>query len=312
MKNKLKRKSAQAYWVFQEDMKKFHIGAYASSAAFFTFLSLIPMLLLLFSIMPYTPVTKDMLIHFIDILIPDTVSVFAVDIVNEMYHKSGAYLSLTILFTLWSAGKGTLALIQALNTLHEVEDQRNYVILRLKACFYTLIMLLSVVGSLITVMFGNRIKLWITKPFPNLIYFFETILHIRILIILVFLTFFIGMVYTWLPENRFKTEEVKKNGKPVFKRKRRSFRHEFPGAFTAALVWYFSSWFFSKYINRFFGFSTYGSLTTVIVIMFWLYLCFYVILLGAYMNLKTEQVNELLKRVLQKRKTIKANDTWMK
>lgn len=47
-------------------MNEHHISAYASSAAFFTFLSLIPMLLLLISAIPYTPITKATLMMICD------------------------------------------------------------------------------------------------------------------------------------------------------------------------------------------------------------------------------------------------------
>ena len=50
-------------------MNEHHISAYASSAAFFTFLSLIPMLLLLISAIPYTPITKAFTVYSGDDLV---------------------------------------------------------------------------------------------------------------------------------------------------------------------------------------------------------------------------------------------------
>ena len=49
--------------------------------------------------------------------------------------------------------------------------------------------------------------------------------------------------------------------------------------------WFALSYFFSIYIDIFTNFSIiYGSLTTVILIMMWLYAIIYVILLGAEIN----------------------------
>ena len=42
---------------FSSQMKKQNISAYASSTAFFLFLSVIPMLMVVCAVIPYTPVT---------------------------------------------------------------------------------------------------------------------------------------------------------------------------------------------------------------------------------------------------------------
>ena len=45
------------------------------------------------------------------------------------------------------------------------------------------------------------------------------------------------------------------------------------------------SWVFSVYVDVFEGFSTmYGSLTTIVLIMLWLYFCMYSILIGGEIN----------------------------
>ena len=59
---------------------------------------------------------------------------------------------------------------------------------------------------------------------------------------------------------------------------------ELPGAVFTAFAWYLASWLFAEYVNRFSGFSTYGSMATVVIIMFWLYMCFYIVFMGAIIN----------------------------
>ena len=57
------------------------------------------------------------------------------------------------------------------------------------------------------------------------------------------------------------------------------------GAAFSAVGWMIVSWIFSVYLNIFKGFSSmYGSLTTIVLIMLWLYFCMYIILLGAEIN----------------------------
>ncbi|MBS1430349.1 MAG: YihY/virulence factor BrkB family protein, partial [Ruminococcus sp.] len=62
-------------------------------------------------------------------------------------------------------------------------------------------------------------------------------------------------------------------------------RKQLPGAFFTASGWLLLSFFFSVYLDIFTGFtSMYGSFTTIILIMLWLYGCMYIILLGGEIN----------------------------
>ena len=56
---------------FSRRMGKKNISAFAASTTFFLFLSLIPMLILLCSIIPYTSLTEANLMMFITDLTPD-------------------------------------------------------------------------------------------------------------------------------------------------------------------------------------------------------------------------------------------------
>lgn len=251
---------------FTGQMNKNHISAYASSAAFFTFLSLIPMLMLLFALLPYTPLTEATLMKLLTEYLPENMGPLAVSVVTEMYDKSGTFLSLTILATVWSSAKGTLALIRGLNVINNVEERRNYIFLRLRACIYTVILLLMILVLLLIVVFGERIVLLLTGVVPEIRYLFHLLMNMRWIFVIVIMTLLFAAVYTWLPN------------------KKNQFRKELPGALMVSSVWYIASWAFSIYVNNFSGFSTYGSLTTVIVIMIWLYMCFYIMLIGALLN----------------------------
>ncbi len=70
----------------------------------------------------------------------------------------------------------------------------------------------------------------------------------------------------------------------AFPHKRLSFIAQLPGAFFCAVSLYVFSNIITIYLNSFNGFSMYGSLTTLILVMFWLYFCNYFIMLGAEIN----------------------------
>jgi membrane protein len=57
----------------------------------------------------------------------------------------------------------------------------------------------------------------------------------------------------------------------------------------AALVWLLASLGFSYYVSTFANYDKmYGSLGAVIVLLFWLYISFYIVLLGAEINAQVE------------------------
>ena len=63
------------------------------------------------------------------------------------------------------------------------------------------------------------------------------------------------------------------------------FKKQIPGALFGAVACNIVSIFYSLYIELFTGFSLmYGSLTTVVLAMLWIYACMYSILLGAAIN----------------------------
>ena len=63
---------------FLAEINENHISAYASSCAFFIFLSLIPILLLVCAILPYTNLTADNLVFYMEELLPTAFAPLAI------------------------------------------------------------------------------------------------------------------------------------------------------------------------------------------------------------------------------------------
>ncbi len=271
-------------------MRKYHISAYASSVAFFTYLSLIPMMLVFFSVLPYTPLTEAKLMEIMTNILPEYLVPVSVTVISNMYDSSVATLSITVLVLIWSAGKGMVAFLRGLNVINRSEEKKSYVLLRLKASVYTVLLLLMIILLLVLVVFGEWIAALLTGVVPQIQYIFDALITFRPLFVTILLTVFFGAAYTWLPNCN------------------KRFGYELPGALFASVVWYLSSWIFSIYINHFFSYNVYGSVATATIIMLWLYLCFYIMLAGALLNRFLHPVCELLHQMLQKKKREKEKD----
>ena len=128
---------------FGRQMSRANVNAYAASTAFFLFLSLIPMLMLICSILPYTPIKKSDIITAVTLL-PQTLSPLLTSLIQSIYDSTFGVMSIAAIVTVWSAGKGVLALMRGLNAMNGVVEDRNYVLQRIIASFYLIIFLITI------------------------------------------------------------------------------------------------------------------------------------------------------------------------
>lgn len=257
-------------------MKKQNISAYAASTAFFLFLSLVPMLIVICTVVPYTPLTEDNLVTAITDFTPDIVDPVVAELISEVYDKSAGILSIAVLATIWSAAKGVLALMRGLNAINGVEENRNYLLVRMVASFYTVVMLVVVILSLFIMVFGNQLVNLALHRIPQLEYVVSFVMHFRFLFVWAILTLLFSAMYAYVPNKKL------------------HLREQVPGATFSAVVWGFFSWGFSVYVGNSGSYSIYGSLSIIIIVMIWLYFCMYIIMIGAYLNRYFRPVNRVL------------------
>lgn len=256
---------------FSDKIAKDHVGAYAAQSAFFLVLSLIPIILLLLTLVQYTPVTKADVMTVAYEFFPTSIRIAIVSIINEVYNQSRSVIPLTALVALWSAGRGTLAITNGLNCIYGQSETRNYIFLRVRAAIYTFLLVIVIVLSLVLLGFGNTISLWVNQYVPVFQYVAEIIIEIRTITIICVLIVFSMLIYRFLPNNS------------------RKLKDQIPGAVFTSFGWTMASFVISVYMDVFKGFSNmYGSLTTIVLIMLWFYFCMYIMLIGGEINVWIE------------------------
>lgn len=249
------------------DIGNDHVGAYAAQTAYFLMLCFIPIILLLLTLVRYTPVTKADVMTAVIQVFPSSVDSMVTSIVNQVYNQSMGIIPVTVIIALWSAGKGVLAMSSGLNSVYKCSETRNYVFLRLRATLYTILFILVIIFLLLLSVFGNSLNYFVAEHIPLFRNLADWLIRARIFITPAVLMIFSLLIYKFLPN-----------------RKDRLIK-QLPGAVFAAIGWMVVSWIFSVYVDVFQGFSNmYGSLTTIVLIMLWMYFCMYSILLGAEVN----------------------------
>lgn len=262
------RKTINKIQEFTGQVSQKHVGAYAAQSAYFFVLSMIPIILLLLTIIQYTPVTKaDVMTAMVNVFPETNMQNFMVSIVNEVYNQSKTVIPVTAVVAMWSAGKGVLAVTTGLNCAYELRETRNYVFLRIRASIYTVMFIAVIVMALVLSVFGNNISIFVYHKFPFLAETTNLIMRLRTVISFVVMVGMSLLVYHFLPNRKI------------------PFRDLILGSIFTSMGWLVISFVFSMYLTIFKGFSgLYGSMTAIILVMLWLYFCMYVMLLGGLIN----------------------------
>lgn len=259
---------------FSSQMGTSNIGAHAASTAFFFFLSVVPMLAVISTVIPHTPLTEEDLVKAVTEITPDRADGLVVALVAEIYQKADGVMSLAVVAMVWSAGRGVLALTQGLNAIYSVKEERNYFVVRFVATLYTVVMLVVVILSLFLMVFGEQLVNFLLRSIPEARTVNSFLVNFRFILAWMVLTVLFGAVYAYVPN------------------KKQKFRDQITGAAFAAVIWSIFSWGFSLYVDGTSSYSMYGSLSLIVILMVWLYSCMYIMMIGAYLNLYFQPENQ--------------------
>nr|WP_295277020.1 YihY/virulence factor BrkB family protein [uncultured Blautia sp.] len=266
-KKKEKQSVFQLLLGFMDRAMGDHVGAYAAQAAYFLIMSFIPFILFLTTMIRYTPLTYNMVSETIRAFVPHNIQNFVLTIVSEVYGRSIAVVPITAIMALWSAGKAMQSLTNGLNTIYHVKETRNWLVTRLYAVVYTFMFGLAIIASLLMLVLGNQIQNVAGQYVPILGKVIGRITGARTALVFAGLFLVFLILYKMLPNRKA------------------TFKSQVPGAILIAAGWSLFSYFFSIYFDMFPGFSNmYGSLTALIMVMLWLYICMNLLLYGAEIN----------------------------
>ena len=159
-----------------------------------------------------------------------------------------------------------------------------FLLLRIQAFFIKEVFMIrfyssSIILSLVVLVFGNSIHQAAMVHMPFLAVITGMILRLKDVVSIAFLTLVFMLLYKFVPNRKAKLLS------------------QAPGAVFSSVCWYLFSIGFSLYVTYTPGLSNmYGSLTTIILAMLWLYFCMYIILLGAEINSYFEEQFRMVSR----------------
>ena len=256
------RGSMQSFFDIAVEAK---LGVYASSGAFYLFLSIFPTAALLCSLLPLLPFTQEALLDYLAAVLPDFMREFLGSIIDGMYSNNAAVFSISVLLLLWSAGKAFIGIMRGLNRIYSGED-RSMLKLRGLGSLYMLVFLAFMLVTLGLSLFQKTLLESLVQRWPQSAGTVEVLMKLRFLPGMLLLAVFFSLLYRFLPNARLR------------------YADQIPGALLAAALWMLLSWVFSLYLGRFGASSVYGSLATVAFALMWIYWCISLTLLGGCFN----------------------------
>lgn len=256
------------------------LTVYAAQVSFFIVISALPIIMLVIPLIQFLiPFSRETMTSTILAVLPNSSELqnLVLSLINDVYTNSaGTIVSISTVTVLWSASKAIYSLQQGLNNIAHIKETRNVVVQRLLSIVYTVGFVFVLIFAIGVLLFGNRLQLLLESWFPHLAQFSAVIIFFRAgFSVALFMLFFV-FIYTILPNTRL------------------SFWRQIPGAAFTTFGWMIFSYVYSLYIDHVANFSyIYGSLTALILLMLWLYICMNIVLLGAVLNkLLTDSADE--------------------
>lgn len=240
----------------------------SAQMAYYFLLSMFPLLIFLFTLLPYLPIPQEDLLGAIRGFAP----VEAMDLIEKnlkeiMNHRNGGLLSIGVLGTIWSASNGISAIVIALNKAYNIKESRSFLVSTVMAVVLTFAMIFVVIIAVILPVFGKELGLFFFSKLGFAKQFLTVWGGLRWLVSgLVLFLIFTGLY--WIA--------------PAVKLRCRSV---ISGAAFSTVGWIATSVGLSYYVDNFNNYSfTYGSIGAIIVLLIWLYITAFIIILGGEIN----------------------------
>jgi membrane protein len=240
----------------------------SAQMAYYFLLSMFPLLIFLFTLLPYLPIPHQDILGVVKGFAPvEVLDLIEKNLHDIMNHRHGGLLSIGIIGTIWSSSNGISAVVKAFNKAYNVKETRSFFVSSGMSVLLTLGMILVFVVVIVLPIFGKEIGVYIFSEMGFKVQFLEFWSALRWLISAVMLFLLFTGLYWIAPNTRLRC------------------RSAFAGAAFSTVGWIISSVALSFYVDNFSNFSiTYGSIGAIIVLMLWLYITAFIIVLGGEIN----------------------------
>lgn len=250
-------------------IKKPEMKILPGNIAFFLVLSIFPIITLCGFITQFFNISIDSVVSLMRDILPNEVNNILLPYITG--NGMDFHVGFSIMLGYFVASNGAHSIIVSCNTLYGLEHS-SYVVRRVKSLFITILLLFLFIFSLIVLAFGNNILRFILSfnifgSIGDRVYYIFLLLKWPIAVVVIFLM--IKLIFVFAPDSIIDSKIVNK------------------GAFFTSIAWLVSTFIYSFYVQHFSHYDIfYGSLSSIIVMMMWIYILSYSLVIGIAINVQ--------------------------
>ncbi len=273
-----------------EKILLYDIDQRATAVAYNFTLAVFPAILFLFTLIPYIPVPnmEVQIMSFMHDAMPEPLYEFAAATIYDIIsRKQSGILSFGFILALITATNGMGALMTAFNMADHTSENRGYFTTKGIATMLTLLLSFVLFLAVLVIIVGGFLVDWLHDTILLGDYFTIFLLDVlRYGVIFATFTLAVAIIYRFAPKM--------KHGWRFFNL----------GALVASFLIIVSTYGFSYYLSHFGSYNKlYGSIGTIIALMFWFYLVALLLIFGFELNLSIWRAKHEKKIIIAKEDT---------
>lgn len=243
--------------------------------SYYALLAIIPLMIFVGNLLPLLHLKASTVLAYIEMAIPrsiyQTLKPFIIQYLEN--GSSGGAASISGLISVWAASRGFNAMKRSLNVAYGVENSQGMLARRLFAFLFTAFFGVAFVLLFIIYSFGQAVLEYLAPLFNLPMDMIDTFNQVKWPTIMFGIFLIMVLLYAFIPNAKL------------------HLRFIWPGALFATCGWMVLTQGFSIYVNYFARtVLSYGTIGTVIVVLFWLNFTCWVIMVGGIINATLEEM----------------------
>ncbi len=266
-------------WFIERMIKRYsshNLSTLSAYMAYYWVLAFFPFLIFIISLLTYTNLPTGIFLEYVSDIVPNSlVPVIESTITQFVMNRSTALLSVGGLITLWSAGTAVNALIHGIHNAYNSKYVRPFIISRIVAVGYTVLLALLIIFMMVGLIFGNRVGDYLFSILDMNKGIFMPLWNMaRLVMPFIALVTVVYIMYRFVPRKYIKYKNI------------------WPGVIFTSVGWYLFSLIFSIYVDNYSKYNQlYGSIGSVFILLIWLYGSCTLLLLGAEINALLQELH---------------------
>ncbi len=264
----MKRKVTAFFKEIYNLIKRPEMSVLPAHLAFYLMMMLVPLLVLLGAVLTKFSISSESMTTIIHNNLPTNVANLIIGVSKS--DISSLSLWIVLIPTVLLASNGTYSIIIASNSIYKVDD-KNYLKKKIKSFFMFIVLIILFVFLLLVPAFGNLIFRIIgsivtnTNITDSIYYLVFNLFKYPISFLFIYLA--VKFLYYIAPSIRLNSKELN------------------AGTLFTSIMWVISTFLYSYYIDFYTGYETfYGSMSSLLFLMLWLYVLSYIFVLGMILN----------------------------